>query len=177
MLILVDQDGVLADFEHAFLQRFQKANPNGFFIPLEDRKIFHVQEEYPENLFPAVEAIYHEPGFFANLPLIPGAKEGFFALLEMGHTVRICTSPLHIYGNCVNEKYEWVERYLGFEFTKLMILTKDKTLVKGDILIDDRPEIPGVCIPEWEHVIFDAPYNRHIKNRRRITWGNWQSLF
>ncbi|MCT7149596.1 hypothetical protein M1196_23400, partial [Salmonella enterica subsp. enterica serovar Oranienburg] len=67
-----------------------------------------------------------------------------------------------------------------------MIITTDKTLVRGDILIDDKPVISGE-LPEystgtnharsWEHVIFDQSYNRHITNRRRILdWGDIGAL-
>lgn len=49
--------------------------------------------------------------------------------------------------NCVLEKYDWVDYYLGREWIRKIILTKDKTLVRGKILVDDRPRISGAMKP------------------------------
>ena len=67
------------------------------------------------------------------------------------------------------EKYEWVENYLGDAWVKRIILTRDKTLIKGDYLIDDKPVITGVeRSPEWEQIVYDRPYNRDV-NKKRLT--------
>jgi 5'-nucleotidase len=101
-----------------------------------------------------------------DLPPITGATEALRALLEQGHDVRICTSPLNQYRNCVPEKYEWIERHLGPEFVTRMIVSKDKTIVYGDVLVDDNPSVKGPCLAKWQHVIFDQPYNRHVDGAR-----------
>ena len=44
---------------------------------------------------------------------------------------------------CVCVQYAWVEKHLGHEFLEQIILTRDKTLITGDILIDDKPDILG----------------------------------
>ena len=59
------------------------------------------------------------------------------------------------YYNCVLEKYQWVEAHFGYDWTKRVILTRDKTIVSGDILIDDKPEITGCAMPPWQHVLYD----------------------
>lgn len=70
-----------------------------------------------------------------------------------------------------------MEEHLGRDFVKRLILTKDKTLVFGDFLIDDKPEIKGVKLPSWEHLIFDQPYNINIiNNKRRINWNNYREV-
>ncbi len=40
-------------------------------------------------------------------------------------------------------QYAWVEKHLGYDFLEQVILTRDKTLIAGDILIDDKPDILG----------------------------------
>jgi 5'-nucleotidase len=107
---------------------------------------------------------------------VPGAKEALEEMQARGFEVFICSSPLDTYNNCVLEKYEWIEKVLGPTWVKQIILTKDKTIIKGDFLIDDKPLITGVQDPpEWEHIVFDRPYNRGA-NRRRITWNNWREV-
>lgn len=173
MLILIDLDGVLADFEQGFYEAWQARGHAHKAIPLEDRRCFYIKDDYPRHLRKEVEAIYTAPGFYRNLPPIAGAIKSINGLLALGHDVRICTSPLNAYRHCVLEKYEWVENHLGSEFIARMVVTKDKTLVHGDILIDDKPEITGICTPTWRHILFDQPYNRHVKGNR-ITWDNWR---
>jgi len=49
----------------------------------------------------------------------------------------------------VLEKYHWVEKYFERDFTKRLVLTKDKTIIHGDFLIDDKPkpEKMGLSLP------------------------------
>lgn len=176
VIVLIDQDGPLADFERGFLENWKRKFPDELCVPLEKRRSLKVRDDYPEHLREKVESVYFEEGFCKNLPLVQGATEAVQSLIELGHDVRICTSPLSRYENCVLEKYKWVEQHFGREFTKRIIVTKDKTLIKGRYLIDDSPEIQQVPNIEWDHVIFDAPYNRAITSRPRITWKNWQEI-
>jgi 5'-nucleotidase len=174
-LILVDQDGVLANFESGFYAAWQAAGHPHPALPLEQRRSFYVRDDYPAALRAEVEAIYTAPGFYRDLPAISGAVEALTTLLEQGHDVRICTSPLTQYRHCVPEKYEWVERHLGAEFVTRMIVSKDKTIVHGDLLVDDNPQIKGPCTPSWQHVIFDQPYNRQVEGTR-MNWANWRDV-
>ncbi len=175
-IILVDMDNVLADYESAFLEQYRAKFPHNFYIPLKDRKRFYVHEEYPQKDWEDVRTIYNAPGFFANLPVIEGGKEALEEMKELGFDVFICSSPVNKYQYCVPEKYAWVEKNLGFEWTKKIIMTKDKTLVYGDMLIDDKPEHKGLTIPPWEHILYDAPYNRNVTDKKRVTWDNWKEV-
>ena len=174
MLILLDQDGVLADFERGFgdVWNLRYGDHMPALAP-STRKSFRLTDDYPPHLADAVRSIYEARGFYRSLPPMPGALAGVRDLLEEGHDVRICTSPLTPWRNCVPEKYEWVERYLGTEFLQRLIVTKDKTLVRGHVLVDDKPRIDGAEMPLWRHVIFDAPYNRSVHGPR-MTWRNWR---
>ncbi len=58
---------------------------------------------------------------------------------DMGLKVYICTAPLLTSRFCVQEKFEWVRRYLGEKWLDKIIMCQDKSLVRGDILIDDKP--------------------------------------
>lgn len=176
MLILLDQDGPLADFEQGMLDVWRKLHPRTFFVPVEKRTSFVPLDDYPEKLHKKITAMCRAPGFFFNLPPTPGALRAAWEMLKLGHDVRICTSPFPHFENCVLEKYLWVERHLGRKFTDRIILTRDKTLVRADLLIDDKPDIKGGLEPTWEHIVFDAPYNGHIKNKKRINWSNYRQV-
>jgi len=176
MIILVDMDGVLADFEGGFLARWRERHPNSFFVPIAERRSFYIRDDYPTELHASVAAIYHTEGFFEQLPPVAGALEGIRQMHGAGYDLRICTAPITSYRYCVPEKYAWVEKNLGADFIKRIIITKDKTAIRGDILIDDRPDIEGAYIPQWRHLLFDAPYNRHVQGQPRIDWSSWRDL-
>ena len=45
-------------------------------------------------------------------------------------------------------------RHLGQEWARKVILTADKTLVSGAVLIDDKPKITGApARPDWKQTI------------------------
>lgn len=176
MIILIDQDNVLSDFEKQFLVKWREQYPELPYIPFEKRNTFKIYDQYSPKYKSLIRSIYRAKGFYRSLPLVEGGIEALVEMSELGNNVFICTSPLSLYENCVLEKYEWVEEHLGPEWIKKIILTKDKTLVKGDILIDDKPEITGVQTPIWEHIIYDRPYNKYINSKRRLNWKNWKEV-
>ena len=167
-------DGVLADFEGGFVRAWTQRFPEHPPVPKGERRHFSLLEDYPLQQ-PMVQAVYHAPGFFRDLEPMPGALDAVRDILSLDHDVRICSSPLNRYINCVPEKYEWVERHLGTEFVPRLILAKDKTWVHGDYLIDDKPEVIGSRTPSWQHVVFDQPYNRHVAGLR-MNWSNWRDV-
>jgi 5'-nucleotidase len=58
-----------------------------------------------------------------------------------------------------------------------LIITRDKTHVKGKLLVDDKPFVTGTGIPSWEHVVFTAPYNLALTDRKRLSsWNDWRKV-
>lgn len=60
---------------------------------------------------------------------------------------------------CCQEKWEWVREHLGDEFLDRVILTRDKTVVRADLLVDDKPRITGaqhVSIPNGKSICFSG---------------------
>lgn len=175
MRILIDMDGVIADFENTFIARWIRLHPDKEYIPIYRRNTHRIIDQYPTELKSLVEEIYLQPGFFRSLLPISNGLDALKEMLELGHDVFICSSPLEIFRNCVLEKYEWVKDQLGFDWTRRLILTKDKTLIQAEILIDDNPEVKGVTKPTWEQIYYDQPWNRN-RVGRRVTWDNWKEV-
>jgi len=82
--------------------------------------------------------------FFRNLKPIEGAIEAYYLLSDLPNTdVYILSAPLEYNPLSYTEKRIWVEEYLGFETVGKLILSSDKSLLKGDYLIDDYAKGKG----------------------------------
>jgi len=104
------------------------------------------------------------PNFFLNLEPIEGAIEGVL-LLSKKYDVYFLTAPSYMNPLSYTEKRLWIEKYFGLEWCKRLILAYDKSLLKGDYLIDDsvgkgQLEFEGELIqigtekfPDWKTII------------------------
>ncbi len=91
-------------------------------------------------------------GFFFDLEPIEGAIEGMKNLMTK-YDVWILTRPSIKNTNCYTEKAEWIKKYFGEEMLEKLILCPNKSLVKGDYLIDDDDK-HGQLEFEGEHIHF-----------------------
>jgi hypothetical protein len=71
-LVLVDQDGTIADFEQALLDAFRAKHPGAPFIDIAERREISARKQYGQDWGPAVDAIMKTEGFYLSLPLITG---------------------------------------------------------------------------------------------------------
>jgi 5'-nucleotidase len=175
LTILIDMDGVLCDYTSAHMAKVADRYPHLAAYIESAQYQWKNEDAFPEEYREMIESIALEPGFFEQLQPIDGALEAVHTLAAAGHDVRICTAPKKIHTFCVPEKYNWVKKHLGQEFVERIIMTRDKTLAYGDMLIDDKPEVTGAAQPQWEHIVFDQPYNKTVANRR-INWSNYREV-
>ena len=177
-LILSDMDGVLADLETGFWTQFEAAFPDAPKRAQANAREFKIDTQISSEWTEKVHSITNAPGFFAALQPMPGAVEALNAMLDEGWDVRICTAPLLSNPTCASDKFAWADEILGDGWSRRVVIAKDKTLVRGDILIDDKPVITGDWTPTWKHVVFDATYNQDAPSPLRLDgWANWrQSL-
>ena len=164
-IVLIDMDSVLVDFEKRLADIWILRHPELPLVPFAERKSFYPFDDHPPYYKQLMNDIISEGGFFLGLEWIPGAQEALQELEKIAD-VFIYTSPMSNARHCACEKIEWVRRNLGDRWTERVILTRDKTLVHGDYLIDDKPEITGVRKPDCEQLVFEAPYNAYVRDRR-----------
>lgn len=122
-------DGVLADFVAAIENH-----------PLRNQPFF---KEHPDQI----------PNLFRNLKPINGAIRAVNKLLNSKHydIYFLSTAPWHNTTAWIDKRL-WLEDYFGDSINRKLILTHRKDLVKGDILIDDRPNNGAKDFDgEWIH--------------------------
>jgi 5'-nucleotidase len=174
--ILVDQDGTIADWGFGYGAMLDSLGPVADGIPRhQDQRSFDLHEGLDSVQRNVVDRAMTEMRYI-DLPVIPGAIKALRSMLDHGHDVVICTSPWLPNKLCAQDKLDWVERKLGRAWMERVIITKDKTMVKADYLIDDKPRISGRYFPEWQHVVFTQPYNREVESRLRLqSWADWKN--
>jgi 5'-nucleotidase len=170
-IILIDMDGVLADFDAEIANRVKNRHPH--IALLETRDNFYLSEDYPEYKA-LIRAISNEAGFFESLPLIDHAIEGWQRIIDLGYHPRICSSPIRSNPHSESEKRAWLQRHFsplfGDSVATDAIITSDKHLFEGLALIDDRPELRNANNASWQHIIFDQPYNQTVDKPRIHGW-------
>ena len=154
--ILIDMDNTICDFDGEVVRRFTDKFPGQTMLTTSaaTRKNWGIAEDVREPYSEEVKKIFRESGFTESLPPIAGAARALKEMLAEGYDVRLCTSPLVNQPMGVGEKFVWVAAVLGDEWKKRIIITSDKTMVKGLMLIDDKLAIvdeKSVCNPpEWK---------------------------
>jgi 5'-nucleotidase len=173
-VVLVDMDNTIVDLNGGLIKYLTETYPDRkdeWEARIRDRKEF----EFDEALDALTRPTMLQKGFFANLDPLPGAIGKLHDLVQEGYHVVLLTSAIRDSDYCVGDKCKWVRKHLGSRSDReLLIVAKDKTLVFGDYLIDDKPEQTGFqCVPPWNHIVFDQPYNAHITSKLRLK--SWDS--
>jgi 5'-nucleotidase len=106
--IYVDMDQVISDYDKLYQTEVSVDNP------------------YPQS----------RPGFFNDLEPISGAIDAVKQLM-VDNDVYILTAPSYMNPHCYIDKRLWIERYFGVDFCKKLIISYNKSLLIGNILIDD----------------------------------------
>lgn len=113
MIVYIDMDDVLCKFTEAY-KKSQELNP---------------LIKFPQSQY----------GFFSGLAPMEGSIEAALALLNSNcYEPYILTAPSIKNPLCYTEKRVWVEKWLGYAFVDKLIICPNKSLLKGDLLIDDN---------------------------------------
>jgi 5'-nucleotidase len=173
-VVLLDQDGPLADFDAALAAVLRKLGCDPGKLERTTWWTSHdIARDFGPDIADEVVDAVHEPSFFANLPVVAGAREGVQRLLDAGIEVFVCTAPKLSNPSCASDKLAWIDLHLP-ELRRSVVISKDKTLVRGDVLVDDKPEVTGAMTPVWSHVLFDTPGNAHASSGLRM--GSWDDV-
>lgn len=141
MKIFLDMDGVLADFDNAFVNTFGVDHRTGM-----------VKKEMWRH-------VHSQPDFFLNLPLMSGANRLVEAALEIQHCfdkveVQVLTAaPKSAYAHVAAQKIAWMHRHFGNHALRVIPTygSESKPLFcqsPSDILVDDW----GKNIDAWRAV-------------------------
>lgn len=146
----IDLDGVVFDFDGRMLAEFAK---RGIYFS----SVQEMQTQIPKdhNLVLLHRKIRAERGFFRDLDLLPGALEHVLLLKER-YDIYFVSTPEVNNPTCCEDKLHSIASIFGPELLCKTIFAHDKTLVRVDVLIDDKEVITGCLPPSFKHIHFTS---------------------
>lgn len=156
---LVDVDGPCADFDPTVFDRCVEIGHQFDIAHVGEQRHRFLTDHLPDSGHRReMRQLIEGPGWFRELPVVPGAREGLEEMIAAGWDIWLCTKPLEASATCLSEKQAWVAEHFPF-MLKRLITTPDKSLVRGTFLLDDAVKLEWIPRAEWHPVVFETPWN------------------
>lgn len=169
-IVLVDMDGVLADFSGAVIRHIQQLHPDITIPTLAKFRVHHNFEE--KSIQREIIDYITSETFFRNLPLIDGALAGWQRIIDLGYSPRVCSAPIRANPWSEQEKRTWLAEHLNADVAASAIIDRNKYLHNGIALIDDRTDLLHADQAPWQQILFDATYNQGSQTDYRLHGWN-----
>ncbi len=171
-IICVDMDEVIADalgehllrYNRDFSERLTPADLEGRwlwdFVPAERQQTL-------------VDYMMSED-FFAVLRVMPHAQR-VLERLQSRYEIYIATAAMEV-PSSFNAKFHWLKQHFSFIPPSHIVFCGNKSILRGDYLIDDNPR--QLRLFRGEGILFSSPANVHVKGFRRVRdWLEIEELF
>lgn len=162
MRIVLDVDGVLADFSGHVLRTLQR---KGYQVP-DHATEWRFIDALPARAQPVARTFLKSSKWWRGIPPMAGATRAVKQFRAMGHQVVFASAD---YASCpgwTEARRNWLIEHVGAQKCDLVVAAR-KELVRGDLYVDDKPENVQAIIGEhaqreWTPGVwlFAHPYNR-----------------
>lgn len=170
-IYIIDLDDTLSNFLESWISLYN-------FMYDDNKKITDIKDwnvtQYlnkcePEELY----GLLKTPNFFRNVGAKNFARKAIQQLKDNGNTVKIVTA--YPFPNSVVDKVHWLNEFMGIGLEDI-IFTLDKTVIKGDYIIDDY--IKNIKDFDGTRILFSSPHNEHLvkENGFDIRVNSWKEF-
>jgi len=112
------------------------------------------------------------------MAVIDGAADALWRLSDAGLWIRIITHRLYVnwgHQTAVTDTVAWLDEH-RIPYRDLCFLGA-KPEVEADVYIDDAPHnVEQLRAADNEVIVFDQPYNRHLRDPRATSWAEVEDL-
>ena len=175
----VDLDGVVADHSDAFRQvvaDLRGVDPES--RPLERSWDFHEWGFGLDDYERYHRIAVMDRRMFRAMAVIDGAADALWRLSDAGLWIRIITHRLYVnwgHQTAVTDTVAWLDEH-RIPYRDLCFLGA-KPEVEADVYIDDAPHnVEQLRAADNEVIVFDQPYNRHLRDPRATSWAEVEDL-
>ncbi|MCR0315251.1 hypothetical protein MKA27_13130 [[Clostridium] innocuum] len=159
--ILFDMDDVVTNFMEHLLNIYNKRTKSD--LKVTDIKGWDLTPYCTKDVY----KIFQEDGFFLNIPEKKHSTSVLKELIESTkydiYIVTACNRPEEL-----SEKVKWFKKILPAFNTDRIIAIKEKHLIRGDLIIDDKVENLIECEPYMKCLLYDTPANQYDEKFKRI---------
>jgi 5'-nucleotidase len=164
--ILIDMDEVIADPMGEMISWYSKQY--GVDVNYDSMIGGSWLKGFPVHHHDLIRERILSPGFFRNLPVMPGSVDTLRGINER-YEVFIVSAAME-FPNSLKDKLEWLLEHFPFLSWKQVAMCGDKRLVCGDYMIDDH--VKNLKHFKGKPYLFTSAHNLDIKGYDRI--NNWQ---
>ena len=180
--ILLDVDGVLADTMGHTMRLLQVSEKLG----KHDGKIVDPDKFYQWDFFAGMsesmrgecKRLWASPYFWATIPLTSFGgvfKETHPLLSELGCSFDFATAPCHLCDGWESVRRQWISEnfeniYWGTDAA--IHIKEDKTTIKGDLIIDDKPATVKAFLDEGRKaLLFCTEFNMNHRDGLPVVYS------
>lgn len=169
MRILIDMDDVMEQLLVGWVTYLNARY--GTNSAVSDVKHWNVSLAFPTLTHEQVYAAPLDDAMWDLVPPMPGAVEAVKQLMDEGHDVYVVTASDWQTLPAKMEKVLF--RYFPYINFDHVIITKNKHIIKGDVLIDDGPH--NLAGGEYRKILFTAPHNLAFDEKTvgAVRVNNW----
>jgi 5'(3')-deoxyribonucleotidase len=163
---LMDLDGTLCDYDAALARDMESIRS-----PKEPKFDIRHHDEQPDYIKTRMDLIRSNPHWWENLALIPSGFKVYTMLKDFGFRIVVLTQGPRLNAEAWKGKLLWCRKYLAPDTD--VIITRDKGLVYGKILVDDFPPYIEGWIkhrPRGFVVMPDQPWNQDFKHKQVVRY-------
>lgn len=157
--ILFDADDVAESLLEGWVKTLN--DRYGTSVSVDDVTDWNIALAFPTLTKKQVYGVLQEDEIWKNLTPIPGAQEYLQRLYDEGHELYMVTAT--DYRTCC-VKIERILEMFPFLDESHIIITQNKQMVMGDVLIDDGPH--NLIGGNYFRILFDQPHNRGIDEKK-----------
>ena len=173
LTVLVDADGVLENLSEEWVKCLNEKY--GTCVRYEDLREWDMTKAFPTLTKEQVIEPEQSEELYGRLKPLKDAPEYLKRLIDDGHKVYVVTATPY---KIIKAKIETVFRkYYPFLDWNSFIITSDKSMIRGDVLIDDG--IHNLTCGEYKKLLFTAPYNRdhNAEENGMFRVDDWKQVY
>lgn len=170
MRILIDVDNIVGKLCESVLSVYNE--DSGDNLCVDDITSYYidnfVKPQYKENF----KYYFLDRRVWKRMKYVDGCQEYIAKLFNDGHDIYFCTKTE--IENAPKKKNYLQRTFPYINMRKKLIVCYNKTMIKGDILIDD-------CLDNFggqpHGIVLDYPWNRDIDKDGIIRCSNWENIY
>jgi len=169
--VALDMDGVMADTLAKYLDAYNRAFGESLTLAgLEGREL---ENAVPKERSAAARELLLAPGFFRDVPVMPGSQE-VVRELQQRYEVFVASAAMDV-PTSFDDKFAWLGEHFPFIPPSHIVFCGDKSVLDVDYLVDDMPRHFETF--RGKPVLFSAPLNAGETRYPRVSgWAELRRL-